>query len=121
MSTRSIEDSKLRLFKNYLLWAPFAISGPGTQIHPHGLVETKKVKKPIRSSFLGNLFSSKHEKVHVMSTQQPSTSMDEISDRELRREAEILRREGGIELADAAEAELRRRRQAKVDEVKRRY
>lgn len=125
-SVRSSDESKTRLFSSCLLWAPFAVSGPGTQIHPSGLVEPpKKAKrKKDRSSFLGNLFSSKHDKVHVVEAPPegaPPLGLADISDGDLRREAKILRSEGGVELADAAEAELRRRRQAKVDEVKRRY
>ena len=125
-SIKRLPENEVRLFESYLLWAPFAVSGPSTQVHPHGIVEPVKKKKevPVRSSILGNLFKKKNERIHTASTESQDrdapTGLAAISDIELRREAKILRSEGGVELADAAEAELKRRRQAKVDEVKRR-
>lgn len=123
-SVKSQEESKTRLFSHFLLWAPFAVSGPGTQVHPSALVEKqpKKTKKrDERPSFINSLFFK--QKIHIADSSannhKPMGLVD-ISDGDLRREAKILRSEGGVELADAAEAELRRRRQAKVDEVKRR-
>jgi hypothetical protein len=134
------DEAGVRLFDSVLLWAPFALSGPGAQVHPQQLVEpvkgnsTKKKQKP--RGFMGFFTGKKGKQVHAASTDTdtqahtdahtdahthtPGHGIESISDSELKAEARLLRREGGVELADAADAELKRRRQAKVDEVKRR-
>jgi hypothetical protein len=126
---------KSKLFSHYLHWAPFVICGTGCEIHPSELIEPKSKSqknpqsqqnaKEASTGFFSGLFGSKSRtKIHIDSEPETkslvTTDLTMVSDNELREEARILRSEGGIDLADAAEAELRRRRQAKVDEVKKR-
>ena len=118
-----------KIFHNFLLWGAFAVSGVASEVHPAELMdgmpkrEEVVVEKPKRDSIFGGLFGGRgKKKVYLESDYKADQwgSITTVSESELRAEARLLRREGEEALAAAADAELKRRRQAKVEEVKRR-